>query len=883
MISRFRLISAVTVFVSILFAGSAAAQSIDPEQLRMLQQMSPEERAQMLELLSQQEQGVLRQAPLEFPELLEGDDEEQPLDIEVFDAEGNPVLDAAGNPVILTEDLLEELGEQSPEAWYRSEEPFFEQDIRLRPFGYDLFDDAPTTFAPATDIPIPNEYKLGPGDTINVQLFGKENRQLSLVVNRDGTINFPEIGPVNVIGLTFQDFRQRILDRVADELIGTSASISMGSLRSITVLVVGDAKQPGSYTVSGLSTITNALIVSGGVSEVGSLRRIELKRAGRVRATLDLYDLLLKGESRNDIRLESGDVIFVPPVGPTVGVGGFVKRPAIYELKSEKTVGDVLSLAGGLRPDAFPEDARLERIDDSWQRSFANVDLSQESGLNEGIRRGDVLLVPPVLKEFSGGVRLQGHVDRPGVFQWRPGTRLTDLIGDLEELQPQAELNYVLIRRELRPSGRIAVLSADLEEAINNPASAENIELQPKDEVSVFQLERQLVVDEDDDRRRDDEDEEEIEDVIPDDANRRVRVDQLLRQLERQASIDAPFEQVTVSGQVRAEGAFPFEAGMRVSDLVRAGGGFNESAYSLDAELTRYEIQPDNTRTYARYNVNLMESMRPGSAEDLELLPGDFLTVRQTPNWNNEIIVTLEGEVRFPGSYTALPGDTLSSVVERAGGLTERAFAQGSIFLRRSLRARETKQLEDLRLRLESDLASLSLQAAGAGQDSEVGDALKAGQALVAAIDNTEPTGRLVIDLPELLESGAGSSADVILQNGDRLLIPSYTQSVTVLGEVQFPTSHLHARRLSRDDYIDRSGGLTAKAWKSKIYVVRANGAVAARRSGIIGGGTQIQPGDTIVVPLDTDRGFRIAVWSNITRILYNTAIAVAAINGLSD
>jgi len=887
MIFRNRLIAVVTVSISLLFASGVPAQSmrnLDAAQMRMLQQMSPEERSQLLDILNQQQQSDVQQESLFVPELLEEEDPAE--EIEVFDIDGNPIMDATGNPVILTEEFLNQLTEQSPETWYSSEEPFFEQDIRLQPFGYDLFQGAPSTFAPATDIPVPNEYKLGPGDTIDVQLFGKENRQYSLVVNREGTINFPELGPVSVIGQSFEEFRQSILDQVADQLIGTSASISLGALRSITVLIVGDARQPGSYTVSGLSTMTNALLVSGGVSNVGSLRRIQLKRNGRVRATLDLYDLLLRGDSRNDVRLESGDVIFVPPVGATVGVGGFVKRPAIYELRQEKTVDDIVRLAGGLRSDAYPEGARLERIDETWQRSFADVDLTQEAGLAEEIRRGDILLVPPVLKDFKGGVRLLGHVDRPGVFQWRAGARLTDLIGKLEVLQPQAELNYVLIRRELQPSGRIAVLSANLEAAITNPASPENLELQPKDEVSVFQLERQIIGDDEDEEEESDAELEEgeiEEEVIPDNSNRRVRVDELLKQLERQAGIEAPFEQVTVSGQVRAEGQYPYEAGMRVSDLIRAGGGFNESAYSLDAELTRYEIQTDNTRKYVRYNVDLSQALQGALDVDLELAPGDFLTVRQTPNWNNEIVISLEGEVRFPGAYTALPGDTLSSVIERAGGLTAQAFPEGSIFLRRSLRLRERQRIEDLRARLESDLAALSLQAAGSLEDASVGDALRAGEALLTSLDRTKATGRLVIDLPELLAVDGGSTTDVILQDGDRLLIPRISQSVTVLGEVQYPTSHLHEDGLKRNAYIDKSGGFTPKSAKKRIYVVRANGEVLAAKGGLLRSTGRIQRGDTIVVPLDTERGFRLNAWSSITRIVYNSAIAVAAIDSLGN
>ncbi len=860
MILNFRLISVALLLFCITAPISAQSPAeLDPVQLNLLQRMSPAERDALLNGLMNPGARQSQVAPV-FPELLTTEaEEEEVADIPLFDAEGNAVLDASGQPVVISAGQLAELTAASDD-WLNSELPFFEREIRLQPFGYDLFEGAPTTFAPATDIPVPNEYRMGPGDTLDVQLFGKENRQYSLVVNRDGTINFPNIGPINVMGRSFQELKQDILDRVSEQLIGTSAAVTMGSLRSVNIVVAGDAKRPGSYTVSGLSTITNALFVSGGVSEVGSLRNIQLKRDGRVIATLDLYDLLLRGDARNDRRLESGDVIFIPPVGTTVGVGGFVKRPAIYELESPTTAAEMLRLAGGLRADAYPEGARLERIDSKWQRSFIDLNLQTDAGRKQRVQAGDILLVPPVLQEFADGLSLVGHVKRPGNFEWFDGMRLTDLVQSLDVLQPQADLEYVLIRRETWPEKRVQVISANLDEALRNPTAAENIALQARDRVYVFSL----------------------NDDPANVSGRSAVVAALLEELGRQADADMPFERVTVKGEVRFPGQYPFETGMRVSDLLRAGGSLRESAYKNAAELTRYVVVGEQARTSELFEVNLAQALSGDNSADVLLQPGDFLTVRRIQDWANEMTVTLEGEVRYPGTYTVRQGETLGSVLARAGGLTDHAFPEGSVFLREELRLREQQQLATLRERLRSDIASISLQAATTLEDTSVVDAKSVGTALLASLNSVDATGRLVIDLPALLAPD-GVAADVLLKDGDQLLVPRRTQAVTVIGEVQFATSHLYAENLSRQDYIDRSGGLAPNAAKKGIYVVRANGAVLASGSRWGGGKTRIQPGDTIVVPLDTQRGFRLQSWASITKIAYNTAVAVAAINGISN
>jgi len=793
-------------------------------QLQMLQQLSPSERQQVLEELTRSS-GLGVDQPIEFPELT------LPLE---------------------EEEDVEEEGLDEAEL----ELSFFEQDIVLEPFGNALFAGAPTTFAPATDIPVPPEYKLGPGDTIDVQLFGKENRQYSLVVNRDGTINFPDVGPINVVGLDFQELKQEILDKVASTIIGTSAAISMGALRSIRVFVLGDARRPGSYTVSGLSTITNALFLSGGISEIGSLRNVQLKRSGKLIQTLDLYDLLIDGNTKNDVRLQSGDVIFIPPIGSTVGIGGYVKRPAVYELNKETTAGEAVQLAGGLLPNGFPRRARVERITGGWELAFLNLDLTNVTDQQRVLMTGDILLIPPVLARYKGGIQLVGHVLRPGDFEWREGLHLTDVISSLAELKPQADINYVLIRRETWPEQRVKAMSANLEAALANPASEDNVLLQPRDVIRVFDLDSERAG---------------TEAAIVEEEPLPTDIQILADELRLQASAENPLEIVTIGGKVRAPGNYPYESGMRLSDLIRAGANLAEGAYGIEAELARFEISDDGT--IRRTKVILVYPAAALANEgdtDILLKPYDSLQVREIQEWREQLSVSLQGEVRFPGRYSFNPGASLYSVIERAGGLTDQAFPEGGIFLRQELREREEKRIAELTSKIESDIASLALQSAN--EDRGTLDAQNAGAALLTKLRNTETTGRLVINLPKIIADPENQSYQVLLKQNDRLLIPAVTQAITVIGEVQFPTSHLYNKRLDRNDYINQSGGQTQNAAKKQIYVVRANGAV-------LNGNVKIEAGDTIVVPLDTQRISKLQLWANVTEILFNLSIVVAAIN----
>ena len=453
----------------------------------------------------------------------------------------------------------------------------------LEPFGYDVFQPRDQSFDAPSSGPVPPDYVLGPGDSVRVQLFGNVNGIYEYEVSRDGVLNLPEIGPVTVAGIPFSEFRIDLNKRVKQMLIGTQVSVTMGQLRTIRIYVLGDVNQPGSYVVSGLSTISGALYRSGGVSPIGSLRNIQLKRSGRVVSTLDAYDLLVRGDTSGNIRLQPGDVIFIPPIGKTVAVGGAVNRPAIYEVKRLTSAADLVGLAGGLKPEAYADGARLERIDENGDRTVLSVNLNDASANSIQVRTGDTLLVPEVLPEVENSVVLAGHVHRPGDYPWSQGMRLTDLVESTEELKLGVDTEYVLVRREGRRGEPIEVLSASLSAALQAPGSADDILLESGDTVNVFGLA----------------------------LGRQRVVEPLMEELALQATIDSPTQQVEVSGNIRAPGVYPLESQMRVSDLVRAGGNLTEAAYGLEAELTRYSNASGDDRKVEIAKVDL-DAIRRG-------------------------------------------------------------------------------------------------------------------------------------------------------------------------------------------------------------------------------------------------------------------------------
>jgi polysaccharide export outer membrane protein len=723
-------------------------------------------------------------------------------------------------------------------------------ELPLRPFGYDLFAAQPTTFAPVTEIPVPSEYKLGPGDVVKIQLFGKENKEFELQINREGVLQLPELGPMSVAGMSFDDLKSYIARQVSERFIGVESSVSLGELRSIRIFVLGDSRTPGSYSVSALSTMTNALYVSGGVLESGSLRRVQLKRGGKIIAELDLYDLLLSGDTRNDLRLQAGDAVFIPPVGETVAIQGKVRRPAIYELKGERNVDEVIQLAGGLLPDANLQVTKVTRVKSGQNTEVVDIDLSLDKGRLFAVRNGDTVTIQGVNELSEGYVGLYGEIVRPGFYTWKPGLRISDVIPSLRlDVKASADLGYALLVREINSQRNITTYAINLAEAISNPASPDNLELKELDRVLVF----------------------------PRGFPKEPMLQPVLMKLAQQARPGEAQKIIEIAGEVPFPGYYPLPENQSTQNVLLAAGGLGDAAYTLNTEVARYRAGEDGGVKTEIMNLNLDRLLK--GEESFQFLGRDHILVKRLPDYAMRMQVKVEGEVRFPGTYTLTRGQTLSDLLERAGGLTGVAFPEGAVFTRIKLAEIEAERLVEAEKRLQKDLSALQLEAANAQkaapQDTETLESL------LADVRSSKPLGRLVVDLNAVQQGDPNQN--VVLQDGDILKVPQMTQSVSVIGEVQFATSHLFSESLSVKDYIARSGGETNLADASRTYVVRANGSVwLPDSSGWFGGSDdRLHRGDTIVVPMETDRLNKLQLWTNISQIMYQIALGAAAVGSL--
>lgn len=711
---------------------------------------------------------------------------------------------------------------------------------KLSLFGRDLFQNSLNSFRPATDIPVPANYIMGPGDTLVIQLYGKENIAHSLILNREGQIQFPQIGPVTLAGLTFSQAQKVIEQIVGEQMIGVRASVTMGALRTIRVFVLGEVQKPGSFTVGSLATMTNALFASGGITDIGSLRNIQLKRSGELVTSLDLYNLLLNGDTSKDARLLPGDVIFVPPLGKTVGITGQVKRPAIYEIKEDSTISTLINLSGGLTNNAYLPISYLVRHDNFGERTLINIDLSTSDGKRYELQDGDLLSIASKLDFINNQVTLAGHVKRPGPRSWGKGLRFTDIIPSPHELLPNPDIDIALIQRFSVETRRVEVILFSPTEAWQAPGSSKDPLLQGFDAIQIFNY--------------DDERDQQLAEVVT--------------QLEAQARFNERKKVVSINGSVRFPGIYPLADNMTSQQLIQLAGGLTESALDSNGEITRYGIDEERRRVVVHINVNFSEKA-------VQMEPGDALQVKQIPHWKQKETVELVGEVMFPGTYTILPGETLLDVLTRAGGLTPHAYPTGAVFSRLELRDLEQQRLRELKDKLQGEIAASSATGTQVGQEQV---SMEEAEQIMKNLNTIRPLGRMVIDLPTILKTP--QHHDFQLEDGDTLTIPRYKPSVTVVGEVQYPTSHFFDPTLDAISYIERSGGYKKNADERRVYIVKANGSVIQPVSSawFRADRESIQPGDTIIVPMETDRIDKLTVWSRATQIIYQAALGAAAL-----
>lgn len=826
-------------------------------------------------------------------------------------------FDERGNPII-PDDLERQFRRESEE---------------LKPFGQEIFAGQPRGFTPTTHAPVPSNYIIGVGDHIRIQLYGQENQTHNIVVDREGRIFVPQLGEIQVAGLTYSAMRELVQFRVRERLIGFQASISMGELRSIQIFVVGEAFQPGAYTVSSLSTLSQALYVAGGLSDIASLRNIRLMRGGELESELDLYKLLMEGDASSDRLLQSGDIVFIPARGDMITVKGEVNRPALYELKGEETFQDAIQLAGGARSDAYLNAVQVRRVREG-ARLINTVDLTSPNEQQQKVRAGDEITLSKIADSLDDSVLLVGAVARPGNYQWREGMRVSDIIqSSRHDLMEHADLNYGLLVREEGPRRELSIHQFDVALALSND-DEENLLLQERDQILIFSryqtrveeernLSRLTLTKQEREREQrekllenyrmafledlvrdaDKDDDEEAQDRLrrqqqalplrelfggaddnPSDVleeelaeySRERLLEPVMQRMQRQRTQSGNTPFVYIAGEVNHPGIYPLVENATASRLIAAAGGLKESAYLERADITRMNLGSGQAST-EYMTVDLMDVILGNN--DIELQGRDRLNVLSIPEWQNTYEVTLRGEVRFPGTYAIRRGENLSALLERAGGFTDYAFVEGAIFTRAELRQQERQRMNMLAEELQREIASNAITGAGGSTQS-----YEQMRTLLADLMAVEPVGRLIVDLPRIL-AGESQMGDIQLRDGDTLHVPSRQDSISILGEVQMATSYRFDHDLTVNEYIGMSGGTKQKADTKRIYVVRANGSIEPHRQRrgwfSTSGSVELRPGDSIVVPLDTTYTENLQLWSQVTNIIYNTAVAFAAINGI--
>tara|TARA_B100002019_G_scaffold291028_1_gene310102 strand:- start:6259 stop:8886 length:2628 start_codon:yes stop_codon:yes gene_type:complete len=739
---------------------------------------------------------------------------------------------------------------QRREIEKRAEEFGKSETDAIKPFGYDLFASDPSTFAPGNEVPIPTDYRIGPGDLVEVQLFGQRNDSFSLEISREGMLQFPSIGPINAFekGTSFIDLKNHLKEKIREHLgEGVQSSITLGAFRSIRIFLLGEVRKQGAYTVSALSTTINALLSCGGIKESGSLRKIQLKRAGKLVASFDLYDLLLRGDTSADQALQPGDVLFVPVVEKQVSISGAVRRPGKYEIIGGETLAQVLDLAGGTSDRSVLDLIRLERLNSDYRTVVKNLNLSENKDFK--VLQGDSVSIGFANSKIKNVVSLIGAVENVGDYEWKKGLQLNELIGSADDFLSNIDLQYGLIRRK-NSDGIFSCISFKPYQLVTG--NAQPIILQSQDLIYFFSR-----------------DKKERSDLLAG----------LLSDLRKQTLAGKYAKIVRISGSVHFPGEYPLTETMSLNELLHAGGGTRDSAYMLDAEISRIVVGVDQVASVKHIRVDQKTLADENSSYSFKLHPYDVLSIKPIPLWREGESIELLGEFKFPGIYSLKAGETLLDVINRAGGLTERAFTKGAVFSRENLRQKEDEQKGRLIAQLESDLATATLSAKDVADATQ---ARSAANAMISRLRNSESQGRLVIDLVKML-SGS-ESKNLLVKSGDVLTIPQIPYAVSVSGEVQYPSSHLYDQSLDLNDYLSRSGGFTQNADKDRTFVVKANGAVMSKHGanawfGKGGGSTQMEAGDVIVVPVDIKQTHFLENLTYGTQIIYQLAVAAAAVN----
>lgn len=685
---------------------------------------------------------------------------------------------------------------------------------RVPIFGEWLFANVPDSFVSHDRIAVPADYTLRTGDHLLIHVWGQFDFNSRVIVDRNGEILLPQVGIIRVLGIRYENLNEHIREAIRPFFRNFDLSVSLGQMRSLRVTLSGRASVPGTYTLGALSTLSNAILFSGGPAPNGSMRTIELHRDGKPIVTFDFYDMLLKGDQSKDIPLLSGDVIFIPPVGPQVAVVGSVKQPAIYEMKNAATVRQQIEDAGGLSSTADNGRALLERIDPQQPQRNVEEFALDESGQSRVLRDGDVLRIFPLSPRFKNAVTLRGHVAQPGRYPWHAGMRISDLIPSPQAIVPddywmeqnrlgQATVGWIADARSAGPE------AARRQKGYADQGKREGATKYSTEPATGFEIEKDSLHGNEGDSRQ----QSEMGDMRWSGAPRpRTRMERNPAEINWEYAVVQRLDLVDLSARL-----LPFNLGRAIRD--------------------------------------------PASDDNVALESGDVVTIfsqqdLRVPVEKRTKFVWVEGEVQASGVYRVGPGETLREVVARAGGLTPQAYLFASDFRRVSTRQEQRERLERMANEMERDLQANTAALAGNLNTDErmaVREELQTERAAIQKLKLTQPTGRIVLDVKPG-DSGVDALPRLSLEDGDRVIIPATPATVQVVGAVYNQNSFLYQSGKSLGDYLRRSGGATRVADAKRAFVIRADGSLISKqmhRSLWAGSfeALKLMPGDTIVMP----------------------------------
>jgi polysaccharide export outer membrane protein len=729
-------------------------------------------------------------------------------------------------------------------------------DRTLRQFGSDFFKKGPSAFVPETTVPVGPDYIIGPNDKFIIYLWGGVEESYPVTVSRDGSITLPRVGTLDVTGISFSELKDFLLHKFKEFYPDFEMSVTMEELRTVEVFLIGELENPGTYSLSPLSSVISALFVSGGPSKNGSMRNIKVFDKGELVKEIDLYEFFIKGTKGNDIRLQQGYSVFIPVIGPVVGIAGQVKRPAIYEMKGEQTIGEVIELAGGVLPTGHLQNVVVERIIEHKRRVINSFNLDpsydrSDVNFKTPVRDGDVIKIYPIYERMEQVVYLEGHIKYPREYELRPGMRLADIISSYDSLLPEPYLPQAEIIRLVPPDLHPEIIEFNLGSLLAGDDN-QNLILQDKDRIKIYGLWEKS---------------------------------------------DMP--QVTITGSVRNPGEYRLYKGMTIKDLIFLAGNLTNTAYMEQAELTRIIQSPTGTDTI-KLTFSPRRALEEDPRDNMVLQENDQVQIREIPKYAQAIErkMTLEGEFMFPGIYSFSEGERLSSVISRAGGLTKEAYPASAIFLRNSVKQIQLERQKEYISRLEEDILTLRTASAqtslDASQTAMIQQVLNSQKDLIAKLKASEPTGRMVIKISDIMLMPS-SDYNVELRPGDRLIIGKRPGSVNVMGEVYNPNALLLEKGKDVSYYLSLVGGITDSADKKQIYIVKADGTVNSKRQeklGLFNWDTQekrwrfgsfnsikLDPGDTIIVPKKIEKIGWLKYTKDVTGILYEIAIAAGVLH----